>query len=55
MDSSNIDNNNLKALAFNKFKYVLYKYCVRFSKISKFSEYLNQFLLLLHDCVSSSY
>ena len=41
MDSSNIDNSNSKALAFNKFKYVLYKCCVRFSKISKFSEYLN--------------
>ena len=43
MDSPNIDNSNSKALAFNKFKfkYVLYKCCVRFSKISKFSEYLN--------------
>ena len=34
MDFSNIDNHS-KASAFNKFKYLLYKYYPRFSKIRR--------------------
>ena len=50
MDSSNIDN-QLKASVFNIFKHLLCKYYTRFFKIDRVGEHLNQFLMLLHDCM----
>ena len=50
MNFSNIDKHS-KALAFNKFNSLLYKYYLRFSRISRIGEHLNQFFVLLYDCV----
>ena len=50
MDSSNIDNQS-KESAFNKFKRLSCKYYLKFSKIGRVGEDLNQFLTLLSDCV----
>ena len=50
MDSSSIDNHS-EASSLNKLKRLLYKYCPIFSKISRDSEDINQFLVLLYDCV----
>ena len=49
IDSLNI-NNQSKASACNKVKHLLNK-CPRFSKIGKVGEHLNQFLVLLCDCM----
>ena len=49
MDSSNSVNYS-KASAFNKFKRLYYP---RFFKIRRFGECLNQFLVVLYDCVPS--
>ena len=50
MNLSNFDN-HLKTSAFKKFKRILHKYYLRFSRISQNSAHLNQFLVLLNDCV----
>ena len=42
-----------KTLTFKKFNRLLYKYYPRFSKICKISAHLNQFLVLLYDCMLS--
>ena len=52
MDSSNIVNHS-KASAFNKVKHLFYIYYPSFLKISKIGEHLNQFVMLLYDCVPS--
>ena len=50
MDSSNFDNHS-KAPAFKRFKLLLYKYYLKFSKICKNNGHLNQFLVLVYDVV----
>ena len=50
MDSLNIDKHS-KSSAFTKFKRLIYKYYPRFSKISRIGEHLNQFPVLVYDCV----
>ena len=50
MDSSNIDNQS-KESAFNKFKRLLCKYYLKFSKTGRVGEDLNQFLTHLSDCM----
>ena len=41
--------NHSKALAFNKFKPILYKHYSRFKKISRLGNHLNQSLVVLYD------
>ena len=50
MNLSNSDNHS-KILGFKKIKHLLYKYYPRFSKICKNRSHLNQFLVLLYDCM----
>ena len=50
MDSLNIHNHS-KASALSNFNRILYKYYPRYSNISKIGVHLNQFLVLLYDCV----
>ena len=53
MNLSHFDK-HLKTSAFEKFKLLLYKYYPGSSKISKSSVHVNQFLVLLYDCLPSS-
>ena len=50
MNSPNFDNHSENS-SFKTFKHFLHKYCPRFSKICKNSMHLNQFLVLLYDCL----
>ena len=50
MHSSSIDNQS-KVSGFRKFKRLLCKHYPRFSKISTTGKHLNQFLMLLYNCV----
>ena len=50
MISSSVDNHS-KASSLNKLKPPLYKYCPRFLNISRDSDHLNQFLVLLYDYI----
>ena len=52
MNSSDVDTHS-KASAFNKFKHLLYKNHLRFSKVIRIGEHLHSFLVLSYDSLSS--